>query len=72
MSRVLYDEQVEVPLLQTACPNVKEATEQAPVCLNQMDAELHLCAVMAEKNAMRFQTSYGPRSPITCLPGDRT
>jgi hypothetical protein len=42
------------------CARVKGATEQAPVCLIQIDAELHLSAVLAEKNAVRFQTSYAP------------
>jgi hypothetical protein len=38
-------------------PKRCRATEQAPLCLIQIDAELDVCAVMAEKNAMRFQTS---------------
>ena len=35
-----------------------QAIKRTSVCLIQMDVELHLCAVMTEKNVMRFQTSY--------------
>jgi len=35
-----------------------QAIKRTSVCLIQIDAELHLCAVMAEKNAIHLQTSY--------------